>query len=56
MTHAEASKHASPEAVAYAMGACLSREYAADDSRLADIVVKAVQIESRKRNLEGPKI
>jgi hypothetical protein len=52
MTYAEASQHASPEAVAYAMGACLSRNYAADDSRLADLVVKAVQIESRKRSAE----
>ena len=56
MTYAEASKHASPEAVAYAMGVCLSRNFPEDDSRLSDIVVKAVQIESRKRNLEGPKV
>jgi hypothetical protein len=53
MKFAEASKHASPDAVAYAMGVCLSRDYAADDSRLADIVVKAVQNEKRKRNSEG---
>jgi hypothetical protein len=50
MKFAEASKHASPDAVAYAMGVCLSRNYAADDSRLADLVVKAVQMESRKRS------
>jgi hypothetical protein len=49
MTPAEASQHASPEAVAFAMGAFLARKFPAHSSRLADLVVKAVQVESRKR-------
>jgi hypothetical protein len=52
MTYAEASQHASADAVAFAMGLCLSRKPATEGSRLADIVVKVVQLESRKRSAE----
>ena len=48
MTLTTALQHASPEAVAHAIGTKFAREYADDASRLADLVVAAVQKELRK--------